>query len=340
MGEIVPLTSIRGVAALWVVAFHFSLNTERIGLSPLPAFVRSFAESGGFGVDIFFLLSGYILTANYGLRLDPGRFFLHRVARIFPLHIAVLSAMVAGVAAMALLGARSGDDAFFSWAALPYHFTLTFVWFGLPLAWNSPAWSLSAEWVAYFTFPALQAALRLVSSLTLTIALLTAQCAWLSAFSADTGAGAIGRAVIGFAAGASLFVTTKDRALPSWVGMTAAAIIVLFTGGGFPQFAVFPAATLLVALTSPGSLHRVMSLRPLKWTGDVSYSIYLIHAPLLIVMLMVARQVPRSPMSLLILGVSYLVVLGITSHLAWRLVERPCRDLIRIKFAPAALACG
>jgi hypothetical protein len=52
----------------------------------------------------------------------------------------------------------------------------------------------------------------------LTIALLIAQCVCLSALPDPNW-----RAVIGFAAGASLFVATKDRALPSWLGMTAAA---------------------------------------------------------------------------------------------------------------------
>ncbi len=49
---------------------------------------------GQFGVDIFFILSGYILTAVYADMTAPEitRFWLNRVARIFPLHLAILAA--------------------------------------------------------------------------------------------------------------------------------------------------------------------------------------------------------------------------------------------------------
>ncbi len=148
MTENRPLTAIRGIAALAVVMFHLAGNMP--GRWPAALFY------GQFGVDVFFVLSGYILTAVYAGMTAPevGRFWVNRVARIFPLHLVVLAALA--VAALTLLraGMTTRDPTFCAPAALPYHASLTFVWFGLPVGWNAPAWSLSVEWAAYLLFPA------------------------------------------------------------------------------------------------------------------------------------------------------------------------------------------
>src|SRR6478609_1126570 len=89
--EILPLTSIRGVAALWVVYGHLigpivrALEPSRQGV------LINLARGDQFAVDIFFVLSGYIMIVAYGTRIDASTFFLHRFARVFPLHIVVLA---------------------------------------------------------------------------------------------------------------------------------------------------------------------------------------------------------------------------------------------------------
>ncbi len=127
--EIIPLTSVRGIAAMWVVVFHSSNMLIYRGFIDQPgAAIQNIILGGSdFAVDIFFLLSGYILAETYGTTPNSGAFFAHRVARIFPLHLAVLSTMVVGLATMARFGILPENQEFFSWATLPYNYTLTSV---------------------------------------------------------------------------------------------------------------------------------------------------------------------------------------------------------------------
>src|SRR5215471_16286209 len=115
--EIVPLTSIRGVAALWVVVFHmYNILVYRHLIQPSTTIVQNLLLGGAnFAVDIFFILSGYILAENYGTISNPGNFFSHRVARVLPLHVVVLSVMAVGIWAMQKLGIHPESEEFFSW---------------------------------------------------------------------------------------------------------------------------------------------------------------------------------------------------------------------------------
>src|SRR5579862_660023 len=147
-----PLTSLRFVAAMWVVLFHYWPHLAVAGTPPLVA-------KGYLGVECFFVLSGFILCHVYLPSFEAGRFkygdFLWaRIARIYPLHIATLVAMglMAGVALAAGLPV---DPDVLSLPALPANLTLTQAWGLSPVAgWNHPSWSISAEWFAYLSFPA------------------------------------------------------------------------------------------------------------------------------------------------------------------------------------------
>src|SRR5690348_79706 len=135
------LTPLRGIAALYVVLFHLT----RAGADPS---VPGFFLRGYLGVDLFFILSGFVLAHVYAREFLAdrsgraiGAFLWTRVARLYPVHIFVLGVLVIGHAArdmptLTLLG----------------NFLLILVpWPVEPL--NSMAWSLSAEWYAYLLFP-------------------------------------------------------------------------------------------------------------------------------------------------------------------------------------------
>lgn len=150
--EILPLTSIRGVAALWVVYGHLIGVLLRVLDAPqsslrLPI---NLARGDQFAVDIFFILSGYIMIVAYGRHVDPPKFFAHRFARVFPLHIVTLGVAVVG---FYLFKYSPLQPEAYSTRNLVFYMTLTSAWVGLPPAWNPPAWSLSVEAFAYLFFP-------------------------------------------------------------------------------------------------------------------------------------------------------------------------------------------
>jgi len=147
--DLPALTGIRGVAAWFVVLFHV-----RIGASAqLPAWLIGIFAKGYLAVDLFFMLSGFVLWLNYSESLrskgaaSVPRFFGRRIARIWPLHAAILCATAAFALLLQLSG--HGDPIHYPWSDLPLHLLLIQNWgFSNSLTWNDPAWSISCEFAA------------------------------------------------------------------------------------------------------------------------------------------------------------------------------------------------
>src|SRR5947209_2043868 len=101
------LTGIRAIASLWVVGYHFSLLT--FAALELQRFVPAI-QFGYIGVDLFFLLSGFIIMHVHGrdtatLAMGPlRRFYGLRLARIYPVHLLMLLVVLLIVAGGALVG--------------------------------------------------------------------------------------------------------------------------------------------------------------------------------------------------------------------------------------------
>jgi peptidoglycan/LPS O-acetylase OafA/YrhL len=152
------LTGVRAVAAIFVVFFHFGDSFAT--LFPPLVWLRPLYKSGDMGVDLFFLLSGFILSLNYLDKLKTFsrrnyfNFLGARLARIYPVHIFTLLLLTAFVLyawhfdIKMNLAHYSG----FTWATNVF---LIQVWpgFNRGLTWNFPSWSISAEWFAYLLFP-------------------------------------------------------------------------------------------------------------------------------------------------------------------------------------------
>lgn len=121
MGELASLTGLRGLAALAVVGFHYRI----------PGFGH-----GDYAVDLFFVLSGYVLAHVYRDDFSLGSFFLSRFARTLPTHLVALIIFSLGALAV-------GHH---NWRAVALNLVLV-------VPENPPTWSLTIEWIAYLAFP-------------------------------------------------------------------------------------------------------------------------------------------------------------------------------------------
>jgi peptidoglycan/LPS O-acetylase OafA/YrhL len=286
------LTGIRGIAAWGVVLYHIRLSLT--GLLPPP--VIALLAKGYLAVDLFFILSGFVIWYNYAAKIAAGgwaetRLFLwRRFARVWPLHAAILAAF-AGFAL--LLMATGRDAAGYPFAELPLHLALVQNW-GLTsdLSWNHPAWSISTEFAAYLLFPVLVLATRWERIASWALVLLAAMLALglhaLFAFKGYNGLGSdipglgLWRCLIGFALGCVLCqVWLRWRGVPQ-AGLLAtgacAALVAIGLGLALPETAWIPAAffTGLLALAL-GAGAGLLGGKVLTYLGEISYSTYLSH---------------------------------------------------------------
>jgi peptidoglycan/LPS O-acetylase OafA/YrhL len=101
------------------------------------------AGVGRFGVDFFFVLSGFVLTWSYRPGRSRGRFYWLRFARVWPLHL------VTFLLAIALIGGGPWFSALLNVLLLQSWAPFSEV-YG---AFNTPSWTLSVEAFFYLLFP-------------------------------------------------------------------------------------------------------------------------------------------------------------------------------------------
>ncbi len=142
------LTGLRFAAALLVVVHHFGLYDR---YSAHRSLYDAFLGAGSAGVDLFFVLSGFILTYTYStahgsFRGSKRAYYVGRIARIYPVYL-----LAWGIALPPFL--RSGPSHVVT--TLATNLTLLQSW--LPWAWaatdNPPSWSLSVEALFYALLP-------------------------------------------------------------------------------------------------------------------------------------------------------------------------------------------
>lgn len=349
--ELKALTSVRGIAAWFVVFFHI-----RFALG-LPDPEMHLLAKGYLAVDFFFLLSGFVIWMTWserirsgGLAAVPG-FLQRRVARVWPLHLVMLGFGVAIAAALELTG-RGSDQ--FPWHELPLHVLLLQNWGFTPhLTWNDPAWSISCELAAYLLFPLLVLAIdwRRVPSWAV-IAAIAALLGLLHGVFASRGAWALGqeitslgliRCLLEFAAGtavAALWLRWRDAWRVPALGSGALALA--FAAGwalGLPETlaapALFAALLLALALTSART-GNPLEAAPLHYLGEISYATYLSHYLLWFAFkLAFVRDTHAVPWPLVI---GFLALVLLASVALYHLVERPAQRLvngIRLRAAPS-----
>jgi peptidoglycan/LPS O-acetylase OafA/YrhL len=353
MKEIRALTGLRGIAALVVFFAHTRETLETRGLSiHIPTLIERLFLSSGRQVDIFFVLSGFVLALIYRdwfassvTRVGYGQFLRRRFARIYPLHVFMLILVIAFVYAAHIFHARTINGLErYELSSLPASILLMQAWGFLgndPGHWNRPAWSVSIEALAYLIFPFyILLTYKLEKSRPWLLFIAVSCCGFLLNASTHWGLAGypgiarglsefmLGCATIGF------YGSQVDNWLRSRLGSTLAfgALLVCFAltpDTGF-VIALFT-APLLLALCGNNAVVSLFCNRPVFFLGEISYSIYLGHFLFSTVSYRLI-SVPWMQTGPLQLGaglcfIILFVLVGAT--VTYFTIERPGRDLFR-----------
>jgi len=357
MRDIPSLTGLRGIAAVWVMLFHVSLLAPLIGAAWLGRI--GVFPVGWVGVDLFFVLSGFILMWVHGAEfVRPtggvvGRFAVARIVRVYPLSLAVLGLIallaLADPGFVAWYRLKDADN--FSLSAFVRTALLATRWVGADGGdWNQPVWSLSAEMVGYAAFPLLawlMARRSLAAAIATALVALTALALFQIAAGTAGGntidqASVLARMACCFTAG--MAICRARQLVPDgaarWAGTASILVCIaiglachfkygrLLTPAGF--------ALLIFCLSfRAGSLDRLLSSRPVLFLGRISFPLYLVHVMPLLWLVSHFGRAPLGPMAATGVVFGYMAGCVGLAALLHRLVERPSHRWIRRVRPPA-----
>lgn len=300
------LDVLRGVAILLVLFYHgFGLSYATTRLTGWPRFFIASTSYGWVGVDLFFVLSGFLIT---GILLESRsfpayyrRFYIRRGLRILPIYCAIL--LVLGVVTRTPLFLHAVPWSFLGISAV---FLANFSpAFGIPVSYGV-LWSLAVEEHFYLVWPALvrkfsdRGTMLLAGAICIVCPCLRAASFHLHRAQGWTDYGAYTWLVAdGLATGAMLAGALRStvQSRPSnWklsIAALATGVGLLICGAPFGilshqsllgvtlrQTALnifFLGILLLALLLGTGPWHRYAAFKPLRFLGEISYGVYLIH---------------------------------------------------------------
>jgi peptidoglycan/LPS O-acetylase OafA/YrhL len=322
-GRIPALDGLRAVASLMVVFCHFGPHLVRSSTSDF-TFLHFLPRSGGEGVDLFFVLSGFLISGILvNARSSPSyfsTFYIRRALRIFPLYYLVLMTYVAAVLLLGLRTASFGrlfENPLPTWTYFLYvqNFAMAAA-SSFGAIWMAGSWSLAIEEQFYFTLPAI---VRRVSDRTLVWVgvlglvgpiFLRASIQKFKFAPQLSNRVLLPTAVDALAAGVLVMLLLRHRA--DWLAdhrkqlgrIVLAALVCWFFYPAVPNpqairmafldstaTAIVCGGVLLYILTAPhGWLGRFLSLKWMRTLGNMAYSTYLFHP----ILLCLAFQIIRS----------------------------------------------
>jgi peptidoglycan/LPS O-acetylase OafA/YrhL len=344
----------RGIAALIVALYHLKIGADYF----------SVIRNGYLFVDLFFVLSGFVICAAYSDRLNTAgefrSFVIRRVGRLLPLllfsTIAYLVAANAIVLIKQLALSMGYGSVLHNPGALDYiiptaaelvsTITLTH---GLGLfdrlILNTPGWSISTEFYTYFVFAILCLLLvgrnRLVAFAVLSIigfavsvvaSITVHDCLQQGGCLSITYDFGFPRTVFSFFLGALTYHASRTIRWNANALQVAGAVglaLVFSLVDAYPavsfSFPVIFAVLILSLCADNGWLARILTRKPFLLLGERSYSIYLMHMPLVLFFENIAKRANGVIAGTVVL-LMYAAVLIVVSGWTYRFVEDPFRS--------------
>ncbi len=338
------------MAATYVVFYH--LHAYELCRGPLSAILRH----GYLCVDLFFVLSGFVMALTYGRYFERGfslnsyyKFMVRRVARVYPLYF-VLTLISFGLN-------RIQNRLLVEPATIKQLFAnlLLIQSWGIAPSIVGPGWSISTELAAYFLFPALTAVYLFSPRRRAIVAgafccLVLVAMAQLPAhlihvvryrgpmdMTDGTTYAPVLRCVLEFILGLLAWRISRMSRMQEMRHYWPLAIVVVallgllaIPGSDIAIILLFPILIVWLSSDRPW-LARALGASIPHWLGEISYSIYLIHSLFL-------REQHRTQLLLethhlpypgwLCVAVLLGIVLGL-AHLAYNYIEKPGRDFAR-----------
>lgn len=328
---------LRAIAVLSVVLYH--LKTPGV--------------SGGFvGVDIFFVISGYLISRIILDELSEQRFsfvgfYARRVKRILPALVVVTAAIVA--TAFLVLEPYEITHVLAATSALSVlssniYFASSGGYFEAPLAANPllHTWSLSVEEQFYLLYPLCLAALfrwargavplAMFAMAVVSFALAEYASRYFPEKAFFLTHMRVGEFLVGALVAACRDAVPKSDLARTGISLVAAGVVI-GTVFGYTELTPFPGlsavpvciATALLIYAGRGAttpVHALLSTRPMVGVGLISYSVYLVHWPLIVFTKRLSLGDLSIAASMLIFAGSMLIAYGL-----WRWVEQPMRAL-------------
>lgn len=357
------LDVLRGICALVLVIYHAEFDYPGRDLGLL--------RNGPLFVDFFFSLSGFIILHNYrsmNTLNDVARFMTLRFFRIYPLHLTMLCAFLSyevlqyALVRVTGLSSRTSPFSDVSLVDVLVHVTLLNGLGLRPLSFNVPAWSISVEFWTYIVFGVTVWACRahsrwlraaLVAIAGLAVLRFVAQPEPRLTLLNDH---FLTRCIYGFFLGAGLRAFIHVPRQQTRVGSarlgsfvqagSVAGTLVLLAAAGDPtrwlELLAPPMFALVIAcfaLWPKTPLVRALNTGPCLWLGKLSYSVYMVHLLVLLIIQAFLRLVlhvpvegelirPNALVGALTMAVYIATVLGVSS-LTYRLIEDPGRRVGR-----------
>ncbi|HVJ15161.1 MAG TPA: acyltransferase [Polyangiaceae bacterium] len=310
------LDVLRGLAAVAVMAFHFS--TRFGGIFGHPAALAFYVPWGQRGVEVFFVISGFAIELSLESTSSAREFLWSRAVRLYPTFWAALAVTLAVVGIFGL------PERVISFQSALLNVTMIPVSLGAAAA-DAVYWTLERE-LRFYGLVLLLLALGLrrytVHALLATVLLQTfgANATWIPHWLSDLTN--FGWAHL-FASGMLLARARRNASLQMYA--LVALCLMASRALGFTQFAYSSAAVALVWLATRASVHGALT-HALAWLGRISYPLYLVHQYVGYVVMRALYARGASPG--VAIACASAVVLGLALALHF-LVERRSLDVIR-----------
>ncbi|MFD1986515.1 acyltransferase family protein [Mesorhizobium newzealandense] len=319
--RIFALDGLRGIAALSVFVQHFAADA--------PWHPHTFAWAGLVGVQLFFVLSGFLMGRNYSTAPISGAavldFWVKRVARVVPLFYICITAAYAWL--------------WLTGQIRPFYAVEWKMWWQHYLFWNGQSvfWTIPPEMQFYLVFPLIWLLCQRLGTAANFLLILAVAICQMAAIGTPLFMAYASLFVAGVVAGRITLAPEKSYDVPfvvlivfyviSWPGMIDVLGLPKSLYSGLsqgPLYLIYLPALVLVATASPLAW-RLLGRGVLRRYGDMSYSVYLLHGPIYFGLKM------WTPIALLPAAIWFLLTLAVVtvvSHYSFRYVETPLRRRI------------